>query len=406
MTDLATAEPANLSTTLDTETHTGPSGAGAPNKLPEEGSLRDAIAAAVKEDATKEDAKADAKSKDGDEGADKAKDEKAPEKGAEKPEGDDKPADTGEDKKGAERAADGKLAAKDKPEGDVAQKEEPKAEAKPENGHIAPPAKLLPDAKEKWTNVPRPVQRDVANLVREHEAEVTRYREAAERYEPLRRYDEAVRQSGRAGIHETLQEVAELETMMERNPLAALNQILLRAGPRKPDGQPVSLFELASAIVKSGQDNYQKMVATPVPQSQERPQSNPEVEQLKQQIADMQAQQLAATVIEPFKRDHPRYVELEQDIAFFLKSGKIPTSLSPLERLEAAYDMAARINPASHDAAEPQADPEPARRADNDFSGSKSIKSAPGAVSPDMEPDRGGSTRDVLMQELRRAARK
>src|SRR3546814_16478641 len=62
----------------------------------------------------------------------------------------------------------------------------------------------------------------------------------------------------------------------------------------------------------------------------------------------MQEQQLAATIIDPFKRDHPRYAELEQDIAFFLQSGKIPTSLSPSDRLAAAYDMAERINPPSH----------------------------------------------------------
>src|SRR3546814_11090392 len=67
----------------------------------------------------------------------------------------------------------------------------------------------------------------------------------------------------------------------------------------------------------------------------------------------MQEQQFAATIIDPFKRDHPRYAELEQDIAFFLQSGKIPTSLSPSDRLAAAYDMAERINPPSH--AEPRA---------------------------------------------------
>jgi hypothetical protein len=64
--------------------------------------------------------------------------------------------------------------------------------------------------------------------------------------------------------------------------------------------------------------------------------------------------------------------------------------------------MAERVNPPSVASAPAPADLEPARRADDSFSGSKSIKSAPGAVSPDLEPERGGSTRDILRAELRR----
>jgi hypothetical protein len=68
--------------------------------------------------------------------------------------------------------------------------------------------------------------------------------------------------------------------------------------------------------------------------------------------------------------------------------------------------MAARINPASHASnAADETDLEPARRAEPDFSGSKSIKSAPGAVSTDMEPERGGSIRELLESELKRTKR-
>jgi hypothetical protein len=112
-------------------------------------------------------------------------------------------------------------------------------------------------------------------------------------------------------------------------------------------------------------------------------------------------------VIEPFRAANPRYDELQDDIALFLQSGRIPASLSPSDRLAAAYDMAVRINPASHgDSADAsQTDPEPARRADDTFSAGKSIKSAPGAVSTDMEPDRRGSIRDLLEDEVRRTKR-
>jgi hypothetical protein len=405
VTDLATETP-EVSTVLDAEPLGGASGAGAPTKLPaEEPSLRDTIADAMKGEA-KEEKPADAAKPDPK--PDDETDKKAPEKGAEKPEGEAKPAEAKEAAKAPERGADGKFQARDKPaESDAPQPDTAKPEAKADEkpgGHIEPPAKFLPDAKETWRNTPRAVQRDVANMAQQYEAEVSRYREAAERYEPIRQFDEIVRQNGRAGVHETLAEVAQLEDLMGKNPLAALNQILLRAGPRKADGSPVSLFEVAQTIVQMGQQGYNQAVSR-VPQAQPAQNDNAQTRQLEQRLAEMQAQMLTATVIEPFKRDHPRYDELQDDIALFLQSGRIPDSLSPQERLEAAYDMAVRINPASHvpDAAKPKADPDPGDRAvDDDLSGSKSIKSTPGAVSPDLEPDRGGSIREILRDQMRR----
>jgi hypothetical protein len=405
VTDLA-PETSEASTALDPEPLGGPSGGGAPSKLPaEEPSLRDTIAGAMKEesqeekpgDAAKPDPKPDAET-----------DKKAPEKGAEKQEGESKSPETKDTPKAPERGADGKFQAKEKAAendgGATAESDTPKPDAEKPGGHIEPPSKFLPDAKETWRNTPRAVQRDVANMAREHDAELSRYREAAERYEPIRQFDDIVRQHGRAGVHETLTEVAQLEDLMAKNPLAALNQILLRAGPRKADGQPVSLFEMAQFVVGQGAEKYQQIVAQR-PQQAPAQNDNGEIAQLKAQIAQMQEQQLAANVIGPFRATHPRYDELRGDIAFFLKSGKIPDSLSASERLEAAYDMAVRINPASHvpDAAKSQTDPDPGDRAVEDLSGSKSIKSAPGAVSPDLEPDRGGSIRDILRDQMRRS---
>src|SRR3546814_5650354 len=74
------------------------------------------------------------------------------------------------------------------------------------------------------------------------------------------------------------------------------------------------------------------MMAQAQQPQQQQAQDDPRIAQLQQTIVQMQEQQLAATIIDPFKRDHPRYAELEQDIAFFLQSGKIPTSLSPSDR--------------------------------------------------------------------------
>jgi hypothetical protein len=400
MTDLATTE-APVSTTLEPNDTPSVSGGGTPHieaAEPARGpSLRDTVAAEFKADAK------EAKP------ADEAADKKPAEKPQEGKEAEAKPETAKEPAKGSERSPDGKFAPKQaegdepKPEGEAEVKE---TQSKPQ-GHIDPPKNFLPDAKETWRNTPRAVQRDVENTIRTYEAKVAEFSEIAERYEPIREYDDFVRQNGRAGVHETLQEVTQLENLMLTNPIAGLNQALLRAGPRKPDGQPYSLFEVAQTIVNSGQDNYHKTVSQAKTQQTQEQREDPRIAQLEQQLAKVQQQQLAATVIEPFKADHPRYEELKGDIAFFLQSGKIPTSLSQSDRLAAAYDMAARINPASHgdEAAAHETSPEPRDRAVSDLSGSKSIKSAPGAVSSDMEPDRGGSIRDLLSAELKRAKR-
>lgn len=408
MTDLATIDapsthtPTSLSTELDTNTGTGAAGGGAPRTLNDTGaddakdkgpSLRDTIAAEVKDDGKDLDKDALKEEKP-------AKDKEAA-KDAEPAKADaDQKAAKESDAKAEKAAADKDAAA---PDGDAAAKV---TEADKARGHIEPPKNFLPDAKETWRNTPRAVQRDIENTIRTYEEKVATFTEASTRYEPLREYDELVRANGREGLHETLAEVKDLEDMMGKNPIAALNQVLQRAGPRKADGQPVSLFEVAQYIVNQGQEGYQATLAQSQQPQQQQQQENPEVARLQQQLAQMQEQQLAETVITPFKAEHPRYEELQEDIAFFLRSGKVPASLSPSDRLAAAYDMAVRINPASHDTAAPaKDDPDPAGRADEDFSGSKSIKSAPGAVSPDMQPERSGSISDLLRDEMKRAKR-
>lgn len=387
MTDLGTLEApktGEMSTVLGSPSDAEPSGGGAPkpDPAPEPKSLRDTIEDVVKgkpeEPAKEEPIKDDAKEEkpdDDQKGGEQEKDAKE-----EKPVKDEKKPET---------------EVKDDPEDNDAKESSDKNNP----AHDAP-KKFLPDAKEKWMNVPNVVKRDIHNLMREHETQIQTSREATERYEVIRDFDELARQNGR-DLRESLIRVNEIENELASNPIAGLNRILMEAGPRKPDGQPISLFEVAQFIVQQGQQGYQSMVSQPQQQQQQQPQSNPEVEQLRQQIMQMQEQQVATSIIEPFRAENPRYDELKEDIAFFLKSGKIPAGYSPTERLEAAYDMAVRINPASHI-------PEvgvPEDRAAESFAGSKSIKSAPGAVSNTMELERGGSIRDVLEQERKRFQR-
>ena len=402
MTDLGTLESpksADMSTVLGKPSEAEPSGGGAPKVDPEPKSLRDTISEVVK--AGNEDPKAEpeveAKAEaEADKEADDKSDKKAPKDDgkADKEPSSKEPADKEpEGKDPADEDADDATADKEKP--DAADKDEP-VRKKPSDDA---PKKFMPDAKEKWANVPNVVKRDINNMLREHEEQTAKTAKATERYENIRDFDELAQANGR-DLRDSLMRVHHIENELASNPVSALNRILIEAGPRKPDGQPVSLFEVAQYIVQQGHQGYQQMVAQQ-PQAQQQPQANPEVEQLKQQVAQMQQQQLATSIIDPFRAANPRYDELKEDIAFFLKSGKIPAGYSPSERLEAAYDMAARINPASNI----KEDDIPESPAAESFAGSKSIKSAPGAVSNTMELERGGSIRDVLERERKRIRR-
>jgi hypothetical protein len=378
-------------------------GGGAPSPEPAP-SVRDAVAAAIKETAKPEEAPAAEEPVEGDSAPKKPK---AEDEGGEKPEKAEKAT---EDKKAPDRGDGGKFVAKP-----VEGEPKPEAEAKPEDGKepntqvkqglSQAPKNFLPDAKEKWANTPRSVQRDVENMIREAETVAAKHQETTQRYERIRDFDELARSNGR-DLRESLAQVHQFENMMRQNPVAALNMALMQVGPRKGDGQPFSLFEVAQHIVQSGPEGYQRMAQ--VHQQQDRqPAANQEIEQLKQQLASMQEQQVTSSIIEPFKAAHPRYEELREDIAFFLSSGRIPQSLSHSERLAAAYDMAERNNPSSHVPQARQSGPgdDETSRADNDSSGMKSIRSAPGSVTPDEEPERGGSIREELMRAVQRQRR-
>lgn len=263
-------------------------------------------------------------------------------------------------------------------------KEDPKPapveqERRQPKDHIEPPKSFQPKTKEVWVNTPRDVKVEVQRLVTEHEQEITKHREATERYEGIRQYDEAARSNGR-DLKDSLARVVEIENAIQANPIAGLNRILQEIGPRKPDGQAFSLYEVAAHIVQAGPDGYQRMVAQQQQPAQQQRQPDPEVLGLKQQLATMQQQMTAAQVIEPFRAANPRYDELQDEIAFFLESGKVPASLSPSERLAAAYDLAVRISPqAQRQPAPIQQETEAlsASRAGDDFGGTKSVRGAP-----------------------------
>lgn len=389
MEDLSGAPIEPASTTLEADISPAASGAGIPRTLDDEPSLRDTIAGVVKEQ-TEAAEKAEAPAEKGAPEPEEKPDDKAEEKAEPKPKDRD-------DKGKFAKAEQPKEEPGDKPADDQPKDEQPKAE-KPR--HPEAPQRFMPRAKELWPNVPNEVKAEVARMTKEHEGEVAQAREFIA---PLVRYHQMAQQAG-TSLPEALDRYVNMEQALRNEPAQGFRALLgnMQMEPAQAIGHILKAFNVTPQQLAEhiGQDpNFYAPR-----QVQQAPREDPRVPQLQQELATERANSVRAAIVEPFAQAHPRYNELEPHIAQLLKSGMVPDSLDPIDRLAAAYDMAVRLNPsAPSEVVSPVADDAPTSRTASDLGGRKSIKSAPGAVSPEMEPERGGSIREILEDEVRRS---
>lgn len=376
----------SLSTVLDEGPTASPEGGGAPPIADKPTSIQDDLQSVFNEAAEADEKAKEAKPEPKEEADAKAKPEpveKAVEKEAKEPK-EDVPAG----KKEAE------------PKEEVAPA--PKAE-KGKRDILEAPEKFLPTAKEKWINVPHEVRSEVHRAIQEAATVSDEFKAKSERYDSLREFDELAHSNGR-DLRESLQKMSHIENMLQQNPIAGLNAILMEIGPRKADGQPFSMFEVAQHIAQAGQEGYQQMVRQP--QAQQDSGQGSQIEALQAKIQSMEAQMVVRPIIEQFRAANPRYDELTKPIAFFLNSDMVPRNLSPEERLAAAYDMAVRVNPTSRVEPLQAQDGSGSERHVGDASGgpAKSIKSSLGTVdeNPGDMAASGESHRDSLLKELRK----
>lgn len=340
----------------------------------------------------------DAKTEKGAEPKDPVKEEKAEPKG----EGDK----AKDEKAERERAKDGKFAKTEKVETPVEGKEgapekvateQDGSERRPSEGrqHVEPPARFLPKEKELWGNVPNSVKSAIQRISQEYETEVTQHREASENWQKLSKFDQMAKQHG-TSVSDALERYTALDGLLQSQPLEAIRQIMATRG--------ITPEQYAHHVLNN--PDAHRAPAAPAAPDPVVQQMNGKVEQLEATIEQMRQQQAAAQIIEPFRAANPRYDELQDDIALFLQSGKIPASLSPQERLEAAYDMAVRINPTSAVAAAPVAEAIAAKteRPAKLDAGTKSIRGAPTGQDPEEDDPDATDVRALLRKELRRAS--
>lgn len=246
-----------------------------------------------------------------------------------------------------------------------------------EQSQIQAPDKFIPSAKDVWRNVPGEVKGEIARIMKEHDDEIAGAREFIT---PLVKYHQMAQQTG-TSLPEALDRYVNMEQALRSDPASGFKALLenMEMQPTEAIGHMLRAFNvdpqaLAQHIAQNPQAYFPQ-----APRQQQPAPEDPRIAQLQGHIEQMQKDQIRATVIEPFRSSHPRYAELESDIAFFLQSGRIPQSLSLNERLEVAYDMAARLSPASSASDFPSDEglaPQQSRVA-TDLSGTKSVRGAP-----------------------------
>lgn len=352
------------------------------SEIPRAGTLPEA-------DAPKEEAKpvstrdAIAKAFDEADKASKAEKDAAPKEEA-KPEAEEKPAKA--------RAEDGKFAKAEKADAQPeakAEKSAPEKAAEPavperrqsEGRHPEPPARFLPEARSKWANVPNEVKAEFHRVSQEMETENQQFRSSHERYSQLKDFDDLARSNGR-DLRESLTKINEVENAMRQNPIAGLDAVLREIGPRKQDGSPLSIMDVAEYLTQNPQA-YRPQMQT-APQAQQ-PQSNQEIEALKAEVQNLRAEQTVVPVIQRFADAHPDFDAMSGRVTEILTSGVIEklygNGLSLDQKLSEAYRMAGGQGSSSRSDTETETTHSEAERSARpvDLDGQKSIKGAPTA---------------------------
>lgn len=316
-----------------------------------------------------------------------AKDAKAKAEASAKP---DKKGEGEEEKQARQRAEDGKFAktAQEDPEAkaDKSAPEKAAAERSAQDDnrqsegrkYAEPPARLLPEERAKWANVPNEVKAGLHRLTQEMEQENAGFKQSHERYTTLKPYDDLARTNGR-DLRESLEKITHVERAIAQNPIAGLDMVLREIGPRKQDGTPLTLMEVARHIVQNPQA-YQQASA-PMPQVQ---QETHQVKALADKLASLETQLATASIqpmLDAFATSHPDYAQLEPQIAAILQSRVIENlygdGLSAEQKLAEAYRMAGGRGPSSRSEPEPVQQHSEARDKPSSDAGMKSIRGAP-----------------------------
>ncbi len=289
-----------------------------------------------------------------------------------------------------------------KPEAKTEAKDKPDVK-RGEHGHFAPkedkpvapkdaeglssaaeeaPKWIKPHEKAAWSTM-APEQRAIAERRNREAAEgIEKHRPAIERDATLNEFHEMAKQSGK-DLRTVVSEYVNMEQTLRKDLVGGLDTICQHLG--------VSLRDVAAHVMGQKPEQVSSQQDATIRELRGQ------IEQLTKQVGSVsqtfQQQQETAVgkEVTAFAADHPRFGELADDIAFFLKT-RCPGDLKQ------AYELAERLNPAP-------AKTEPSKAPVIDLSvqtekGSKSINGAPSAGSSPARQQPSNSIRDALKKAV------
>ncbi len=230
------------------------------------------------------------------------------------------------------------------------------------------PARFTETAKAKWHGADPEIRGEVLRMQRELTDGYQKYKEAAERDGSLSEFHEMAKASGK-DLGGVVREYVNMENALRKDPVGGLDTICQRLG--------FSLRDVAAHVLNQTPDQNASQQDAVIRELRQ------ELAGLKEQVGGVtktfqqQREQSTLSEINKFAADNPRFEELADDIAFFMKSGRA-------KDLPEAYQLAERLNPAPASQAKDEAPaassaaPAPSVQTDK---GLKSINGAPSSGS-------------------------
>lgn len=299
------------------------------------------------------------------------------------------------------RAADGKFVSADPAKAaDAAKVAEPaKVPALPSHTAEAPPARMSAKAKEEWASLPEESRAEVSRMEKEFTAGFAKYKSAAERDAGLAEFHDMAAKSQKE-LRNVVAEYVSMENLLRQDTVKGIELICKNAGLSPRDVAAKILGQAPDAAASAAD---QRVIAL-----------EKELASLKTGLGSIQAerqkQHTDATTqsVTEFAAAHPRFDELAEDIAFFLKT-RHPGDLAK------AYEAADRLNPAPA-SSKPEPVPAPAAStaapviakptlvpASSSDAGTKSIAGAPSAGSDPVRKQPSSSIKEALIKARARA---
>jgi len=264
-----------------------------------------------------------------------------------------------------------------------------------------PPQRMSQQARAEWHKTPEPVRADIHRMHTEFGRAYAQYRGDHEHMNTIRPFAHLARESGTT-LQRALTSYVGMEEKLRNDPVAGLDQIVNNLNLRTPQGQKLSLRDVAWHIVNQTPEQQQLVASNNRQMAQTH-----QLHQMQQHIRDLEIDRrrmhYAARFhqtragVDQYATTHPRLDELGDLIEREIKLGF---------DLDTAYRRAELLRPASTaaqtrngTAAQTRA-PTPAQTRTSD----RSISGAPGANGSAASRKQPVSRREALANAMRRAS--